>query len=108
MSAPVENTDPLCSICLEGVSAACGRPVVTLLCSHVFHLGCNYSFLNLLFYFHHYHNSHIKYSQIALVHSLTSMALCNAQTVAGSRMASGSSLTPGNRTWNQSQKYMSL
>ncbi|KAK1591364.1 hypothetical protein Q3G72_006555 [Acer saccharum] len=51
MSAPVstsvENPDPLCSICLEGVSATCGRPVVTLLCSHVFHLDCIGSAFNV-------------------------------------------------------------
>ncbi|KAK1591374.1 hypothetical protein Q3G72_006674 [Acer saccharum] len=35
----VENPEPLCSICLEEISATCGRTVVTLQCSHIFHLG---------------------------------------------------------------------
>ncbi|KAK0607458.1 hypothetical protein LWI29_015400 [Acer saccharum] len=34
----VENPEPLCSICLEEISATCGRTVVTLQCSHIFHL----------------------------------------------------------------------
>ncbi|KAK1591423.1 hypothetical protein Q3G72_007564 [Acer saccharum] len=44
LSSPVvssaENPEPLCSICLEEVSAACGRTMVTLQCSHIFHLDC--------------------------------------------------------------------
>ncbi|KAK0607206.1 hypothetical protein LWI29_011319 [Acer saccharum] len=44
LSSPVvssaENPEPLCSICLEEVSAACGRTMVTLQCSYIFHLDC--------------------------------------------------------------------
>ncbi|KAK2645851.1 hypothetical protein Ddye_021046 [Dipteronia dyeriana] len=47
VSTSVENPEPLCSICLEGVSGTCGRPVVTLLCSHVFHLDCIGSAFNV-------------------------------------------------------------
>ncbi|TXG71720.1 hypothetical protein EZV62_000299 [Acer yangbiense] len=36
----VENPEPLCSICLEEISATCGRTMVTLQCSHIFHLDC--------------------------------------------------------------------
>ncbi|KAF7834507.1 E3 ubiquitin-protein ligase RFI2-like [Senna tora] len=36
--APAPST--ICSICLEDVSANCGKTVVTLQCSDVFHLDC--------------------------------------------------------------------
>ncbi|KAK3189593.1 hypothetical protein Dsin_029154 [Dipteronia sinensis] len=90
MSAPVstsvENPDPLCSICLEGVSATCGRPVVTFLCSHVFHLDRIGSAFNVT----------------------ASRALCNARTVARFRKATGSSSTPGilNTKWSRTSTKM--
>ncbi|KAK2645842.1 hypothetical protein Ddye_021037 [Dipteronia dyeriana] len=44
----VENPEPLCSICLEEVSATCGRTIVTLQCSHIFHLDCIGSAFNVV------------------------------------------------------------
>ncbi|KAL5782285.1 hypothetical protein ACOSP7_007314 [Xanthoceras sorbifolium] len=45
--SPVAAADPHCSICWEEMSDTCGRTVVTLQCSHQFHLDCIGSAFNM-------------------------------------------------------------